>query len=106
MSQIQKIGIMGAGQMGNGIAQAAAQSGFQIYLADLNRELAEKGKSRIADQLRKLVEKGKMPEAQTQTILGAIHPVAGIKEFTACDLVIEAVAEIPELKYTLFQQFD
>lgn len=103
---VKKIGVIGAGQMGGGIAQTAAQSGFEVYLADQSREFAEKGKNKIAAQLKKLIEKGKMSEADSQKILGAIHPVASLKELSSCDLVVEAIAENPELKYSTFKQLD
>jgi len=57
---IQRVGILGAGQMGAGIAQTAAQSGFHVYLADQSQEFAEKGKQKISSQLKKLIEKGKI----------------------------------------------
>ena len=103
---IQKIGILGAGQMGGGIAQTAAQSGFQVVLADQSKEFAEKGKARIAAQLQKLIEKGKMTESDRQKILDAILPAQGMGEFAKVDLVIEAVSENPELKFQIFRKLD
>ncbi len=92
--------------MGSGIAQAAAQAGFEVYLADQSKELSEKGKARIAAQLKKLVEKAKMADAEVQSTLGAIHPVGTLGELGQVDLVIEAIAENPELKFSTFKQFD
>lgn len=103
---IKRLGIVGAGQMGGGIAQVAAQAGYQVLLADQNQEVAEKGKSRIAAQLKKQIEKGKLTEADSQKILGAIQAVSGIQDFGAVDLAIEAVAENPELKYGIFRKLD
>ena len=103
---IKKIGIIGAGQMGSGIAQTSAQSGFEVYLSDQSQEFAEKGKARIAAQLKKLVEKGKMGEGEVQQILGAIHPVGGLQDLASADLVIEAIAENPELKFSTFKKLD
>jgi 3-hydroxybutyryl-CoA dehydrogenase len=103
---ITRIGVLGAGQMGAGIAQTAAQSGFQVDFADQNREFAEKGKSKIAAQLKKQVEKGKMTEAESQKILEAIHVVDGIQGLNKAQLVIEAATENPELKFKLFRQLD
>jgi 3-hydroxybutyryl-CoA dehydrogenase len=105
-TQIKKIGIIGAGQMGCGIAQTAAQSGFEVYLTDQSREFAEKGKTRIASQLKKLIEKGKLSDGDAQTTLGAIHPVAGLQDLAQADLVIEAIAENPELKFSTFKMLD
>lgn len=103
---ISRIGVLGAGQMGGGIAQTAAQSGFEVLLADQTLALAEKGKGRIASQLKKLVEKGKLPESESQKILDAIRPVDGLKGLAPADLVIEAVAENPSLKYQIFKNLD
>lgn len=103
---IQRVGVLGAGQMGGGIAQTAAQSGFEVYLADVTREAAEKGKAKIASQLKKQVEKGKMADAEMQKILDAIHVVDGLKDLAKAQLVVEAVAEIPELKYQIFKTLD
>src|SRR5450631_4092835 len=99
---IQKLGILGAGQMGAGIAQTAAQSGFQVILADQTLEFSEKGKSRIAGQLIKLIEKSKINDLDAQKTLQAITCVGGMKDLAQTDLVIEAVTEKPELKYQIF----
>jgi 3-hydroxybutyryl-CoA dehydrogenase len=103
---IQKIGVIGAGQMGGGIAQTAAQSGFEVILTDQTREAAEKGKARIAAQLKKLVEKTKISEAEAQKVLNAIHVGDSLKDHAKAQLVVEAVAEIPNLKYQLFRELD
>ncbi len=106
MANIQKIGVLGSGQMGGGIAQVAAQSGFTVLLADQNREWAEKGKGRIAAQLKKLVEKQKIAEADAQKTLDGIQVVSGVQDFGAVDLAIEAVTENPALKFQIFKQLD
>lgn len=103
---VKKIGILGAGQMGGGIAQTAAQSGYEVLLSDQTTEFAEKGKSKIASQLKKLVEKGKVTEAETKSLLERIRPVGGIQELASVDLAIEAVSENPELKFKIFKQLD
>jgi 3-hydroxybutyryl-CoA dehydrogenase len=103
---IQKIGVLGSGQMGGGIAQTAAQSGFDVYLADVSLELAEKGKAKIAAQLKKLIEKAKITEVDAQTILSKITPVGKFADLASADLVIEAVSEKPELKFQIFKQLD
>jgi 3-hydroxybutyryl-CoA dehydrogenase len=104
--EIQRIGVLGAGQMGAGIAQTAAQSGFQVFLADQKLELAEKSKSKISSQLKKLVEKGKLPENNVSKILDSIHPIQGMKDLAQTELIIEAVTEKPDLKFQLFRQLD
>jgi 3-hydroxybutyryl-CoA dehydrogenase len=103
---IQKIGILGSGQMGGGIAQAAAQAGFDVLLADQTLEIAEKGKNKVAAQLKKLIEKGKMAEPETQKILSLIRPVGNMQDLSTADLVIEAVSENPELKFQIFKKLD
>jgi 3-hydroxybutyryl-CoA dehydrogenase len=105
-TEIRRIGILGAGQMGAGIAQTAAHAGFEVFLADQNKELVEKSKSKIAFQLKKLVEKGKLPEKEEKQTLDHIHPVDGIKDLAQADLIIEAVSEKPELKFQIFRQLD
>lgn len=103
---ITRIGVLGAGQMGAGIAQTAAQAGFQVDFADQSREFAEKGKAKIAAQLKKLVEKGKMSEGEVTKILDAINVVDGIQGLNKAQLVVEAATENPELKFKLFRQLD
>jgi 3-hydroxybutyryl-CoA dehydrogenase len=104
--KITKIGILGSGQMGGGIAQTAAQAGYQVILADQSLEFAEKGKGKIGSQLKKLVEKGKMSESDTRTILDQIRPAGSIQDLAGADLVVEAVSENPELKFKIFKQLD
>jgi 3-hydroxybutyryl-CoA dehydrogenase len=106
LSEIKTIGILGAGQMGGGIAQVAAQAGFAVRLADASLELAEKGKKKIASALGRQVEKGKLtPEAQGE-IAHRIRAVATVAEFADCDFAIEAATENLELKLSLFRQCD
>jgi 3-hydroxybutyryl-CoA dehydrogenase len=103
---IRQIGVLGAGQMGRGIAQTAAQTGFEVLLADQSRELAEKGKAKVAAQLKKAIEKGKLSEENSQKILNAIHIVDGLEGLGKVGLVIEAVTENPTLKFELFRKLD
>ncbi len=104
--EIRTIGVLGAGQMGSGIAQVAAASGFQVLLADANLGVAEKGKAKIDAVLGKQVEKGKMTAEARSALVAAITPVAGPEGFSACDLVIEAATENLELKLALFRKCD
>jgi 3-hydroxybutyryl-CoA dehydrogenase len=104
--QINTIGVLGSGQMGGGIAQVAAQSGYQVVLADVSKEAAEKGKGKIASQLAKQVEKGKLTAEARDACLNAIATVGSIPELKGCDLVIEAASENLELKLKLFRQLD
>ena len=103
---IQKMGVLGSGQMGGGIAQTAAQSGFDVLLADRDLATAQGGKAKIASQLKKLVEKGKISDAEMNKTLAAITCVDGLQNLKPADMVIEAVSENPELKFKLFRQLD
>lgn len=103
--KIQSIGVLGAGQMGGGIAQTAAQSGFKVYLADQTLEQAQKGREKVAAQLQKLIEKQKITSDESQKILSGIEPVS-ISGFSKADLIIEAVSENPSLKYEIFKKLD
>ncbi|MEA4811649.1 MAG: 3-hydroxyacyl-CoA dehydrogenase NAD-binding domain-containing protein [Anaerolineaceae bacterium] len=101
-----KIGIMGAGTMGSGIAQAFAQNKeFEVFLTDLNLELAEKGKGRIVKGLQKRVEVGKMSQEAADSIANQIHPVQS-EAFKECDLIVEAVLEEMSLKKETFKALD
>ncbi len=103
---IQKIGILGAGQMGAGIAQTGAQSGFQILLLDQNRDFAAKSREKIAAQLKKLVEKGKITPTEEKETIERIQVVTSVQDLVKTDLVIEAVSEKPEIKFALFKTLD
>ena len=101
-----KVGIIGAGTMGAGIAQAFAQTeGFTVALCDINNEFAANGKSKIAKGFEKRVAKGKMEQAEADTILSRI--TTGTKEICAdCDLIIEAAIENMEIKKQTFKELD
>ena len=99
-----KVGIIGAGTMGHGIAQAFAQAeGFEVRLCDIKAEWAANGKAKIAKGLEKRVAKGKMEQAAADAILNKI--TTGTNEIVAdCDLVVEAALEKMELKKEIFKQ--
>ena len=101
-----KVGIIGAGTMGAGIAQAFAQTeGFTVALCDINNEFAANGKNRIAKGFEKRIAKGKMEQAEADTILSRI--TTGTKEICAdCDLIIEAAIENMEIKKQTFKELD
>ena len=99
---MQTIGVIGAGQMGAGIAQVSAQAGYRTLLADISLDLAEKGKVGIGKQLARAVEKGKLAQADADVALGRIEPVADHAAFAPCDLVIEAATEREEIKRSIF----
>ncbi len=103
---IQVIGILGAGQMGGGIAQVAAAAGYDVRLADASLELAQKGRAKVDAVLSKQVEKGKVSADMKAQILERITPIAGAAGFSDCDLVIEAATEKVDLKLELFKKCD
>jgi 3-hydroxybutyryl-CoA dehydrogenase len=98
------IAVIGAGQMGSGIAQVAAQAGLDVLLADVDLGRAEKGKAGIDAQLGKMVAKGKLDPGAMAAALGRIRPVAGYAEMGAADLVIEAATEREDIKRAIFAE--
>ena len=106
MSEIRVIGVLGAGQMGGGIAQVAAACGHEVKLADANVDLAKKGRDAISRVLDKQVEKGKMTADAKAALVARIAPVGGPADFAGCDLVIEAATENADLKLRLLRQCD
>jgi len=103
---MMKLGVLGAGQMGLGIAQTAAQSGFTVFLADQSLGHAQKGREKIGAQLQRLCDKGKMQASEKEAVLAAISPVGSLGELEDCEMVVEAVTENPELKFKLFRELD
>jgi len=106
LDDIKTIGVLGAGQMGGGIAQVAAASGYAVVLVDATLELADRGKKKIASILGKQVEKQKMTAEARDALLARITPAASIDDFGRCDLVVEAATENFELKVALFRKCD
>src|SRR5690349_1354681 len=106
MSNIQRIGVLGSGQMGSGIAQTAAQAGLEVWIADQSKELAEKAKHRIQEQLKRQIEKGKLTAPEGDQILNRIHPVPKLENLSDSDFVVEAIAENVELKFSIFKKLD
>jgi len=104
--EIRTIGVLGAGQMGGGIAQVAAAAGYEVVLADASFELAQKGRSKIDAILGKQVEKGKIKAEDKDALVARIKPVASSADFGTCDLVIEAATENVDLKLKLFRGCD
>jgi 3-hydroxybutyryl-CoA dehydrogenase len=100
---VQTICICGAGTMGSGIAQAAAQNGFHVLLYDLNTDMLQKAKAGIESSLQTLVQKNKITADQSRIIFSHIQYVSDINDCLA-DLVIEAIVEKPEIKAGLFNQ--
>ena len=97
------IGVIGAGQMGAGIAQVSAAAGYDVILSDIDLAGAEKGKAGIAKQLDRMVAKDKIDAGTRDDILARITPVADHAAFAPCDLVIEAATEREEIKRKIFE---
>src|SRR5215468_7675937 len=103
---VDKVGVLGAGQMGAGIAQVAAAAGHTVLLADTSLEVAARGRAGIGQRLASAVEKNKMDRAAADGILRRLQPVGSPADFRDVGIVIEAVAEDVELKLTLFRELD
>ena len=104
--EIKKVGVVGAGAMGNGIAQMAAQIGCEVVMRDIKDEFVERGLSSIDRFLSKSVEKGKIEAGEKEAILGRIKGVTDISLLKDVDFVVEAVIEDLELKKSVFKELD
>jgi 3-hydroxybutyryl-CoA dehydrogenase len=100
---MKTVGVIGAGQMGAGIAQVSAQAGYRVLLSDMDLARADSGKAGIAKQLARAVEKEKITAADAEAALNRIEPVADVSAFAPCDLVIEAATEREAIKRTIFE---
>ncbi|MGH3333848.1 MAG: 3-hydroxyacyl-CoA dehydrogenase NAD-binding domain-containing protein, partial [Nocardioidaceae bacterium] len=100
--QATKLGVLGAGMMGAGIAYSAARSGIEVVLKDVSAESAEKGKGYSVKLLDKAVDRGKMTRDKADEVLARITPIGDPSDLAGCDLVIEAVFEDPSLKNKVF----
>jgi 3-hydroxybutyryl-CoA dehydrogenase len=103
---IQTVGIIGAGTMGNGIAQACAVSGLNVIMLDINDAAVAKGLSTIASSLDRLIKKEKMTEAEKASALSRIKTSTNYQDFTASQMVIEAATENYDLKIKILKQLD
>src|SRR6266851_1788529 len=103
---IRKVGVVGAGLMGGGIAQTCAQSGYETVVCEVNQQLLEKGLARIQSNWDMLAGKGKMTQGQVDEYRSRLHGTVNMEDFADCDLVIEAVIENMEEKLRLFPALD
>lgn len=99
---MQTVAVIGAGQMGAGIAQVMAQAGLAVLLADVNLAAAEKGRDKIAKALARLVAKDKIAAADADAIVARITPVADYAPMAAADLIVEAATEREDIKQKIF----
>jgi len=100
---MKNMGIIGAGQMGAGIAQVSAQAGYSVILSDVDLGRAQKGKDGIAKQLGKLVEKGRLDGQAAEATLSRIEPSGDVAAMANCGLVIEAATEREDIKRAIFE---
>ena len=100
---IETVGIIGAGQMGSGIAQVSAQAGLSVRLHDVSADRIAAGLATINGNLARLVSKGTMTDSERQAVLGRISSAADYSDFNECDLVIEAATENEEVKRKIFE---
>jgi 3-hydroxybutyryl-CoA dehydrogenase len=103
---IEVFGVVGAGQMGAGIAQVAAASGLSVFLADADLTRAEAGRAGIIKRLDRAVAKGRMDQATADEIAGRIQAVGSLDDLATADLVVEAVTENEDLKNAIFGHLD
>ncbi|MEM2101924.1 MAG: 3-hydroxyacyl-CoA dehydrogenase family protein [Candidatus Bathyarchaeia archaeon] len=106
--EVKRIAVLGAGLMGHGICQVAAQTGgYEVYLRDVEQRFLDNGMNMIKASLQKFQAKGALTEQQVNEILGRIHPTLNMKEAVQnADLIIEAAPEIPDLKRQVFKEVD
>ena len=103
---IRTVGVVGSGQMGNGIAQVAACCGMEVTMVDIKQEFLDRGISAISHSLDKLVSKDRMSQQEADSALSRITSSTKLESLSECDLVVEAIPEIPELKYSTFSKLD
>ena len=103
---IRTVGVVGSGQMGNGIAQVAACCGMEVTMVDIKQEFLDRGTSAISHSLDKLVSKERLSQQEADSALSRIYSSTELESLSECDLVVEAIPEIPELKYSTFSKLD
>ena len=103
---VKTFGVIGAGQMGGGIAQVAAMSGLDVIMNDIKEEFVEKGLAGITKILGRSVEKGKMSETDKDAVLGRIKTSVSLQDMASADYVVEAATENEEIKYQIFKDLD
>jgi 3-hydroxybutyryl-CoA dehydrogenase len=104
--EIKTLGVVGAGQMGSGIAQVAGASGLSVIMSDIKDEFLQRGANAIRDSLGRLVKKEKMTAEDRQTILGRITGTTSLQDMAKADFVVEAATENESLKLKIFTDLD
>jgi len=103
---IEKVGVVGCGLMGSGIAQVAANAGCQVTVREVSPQLVEKGLQSIDKNLQRLVDKGTLPQAERDKVRGRLHGTTNLEDLKDCDLVIEAIIEQLPAKRELWGALD
>jgi len=103
---IKTIGVVGAGQMGGGIAQVAAQAGIDVIMHDINEDLCHKGLDAIARNLDRMVQRGRFKPEERDHVMDRIRTTSRMQDLAEADFVIEAIAEMEEAKIDLFKKLD
>ncbi|HEX7182923.1 MAG TPA: 3-hydroxybutyryl-CoA dehydrogenase [Thermoanaerobaculia bacterium] len=106
MQEIRRIGVVGAGTMGHGIAQVAAQSGYDVVLVDVVPQALERGVTQVGKSLEKLVGKGKLSAEDREKALARLRPEQRLEALAEADLVVEAVVERLEVKQSVLAELD
>jgi 3-hydroxybutyryl-CoA dehydrogenase len=106
MPEIKQVGVLGAGLMGHGIAQVAAQAGYDVVLREVDEATLQKGIAKIEKQLARAVERGKMEESEQSEVRGRIRGSVDYGDLADCDLVIEAITENLPLKLEMWREVD
>src|ERR1700722_17904469 len=104
--RIEKVGVLGAGLMGHGLAQVAAQSGYEVVLREVDEATLQKGIGKIEKQLARAVEKGKSTQEDADAVRGRLHGTVDYADLADCDLVIEAITERLPLKLEMLLDAD
>ena len=104
--KIKTLGVVGAGQMGNGIAHVAAQTGLSVVMHDVEQRFVDRGLATIDKNLQRGVDKGKLTAEDKQAALGRVSGTTSLEELKGCDLVVEAVVENFEVKQEIFRRLD
>ena len=106
MDGIERVGVLGCGLMGSGIAQVAAAAGYETFVRDVAQPVLDKGKGAIEKSLARLVEKGKLPAADRDATVQRLTFTTAVADLKSCDIVVEAVTEDLELKNALWKELD
>jgi 3-hydroxybutyryl-CoA dehydrogenase len=106
MSEIRRVGVLGCGLMGSGIAEISAKAGYETWVRELNDDLVARGRANITKSLDRAVEKGKLESAVRDEVLGRLKFTTSLEELKDADIVIEAVTEDIELKNEMFRTLD